>query len=104
MTNYKGSIIEFSLDDVIHILEHAPVQSDMVPEIVVARIMNRGPIAHLAIERALKFLLEKANGTWEEHHNFTHSSRGTTQERRRLRGVPRKGLRRCYSALPGQHQ
>ena len=73
MADYKRTIIGFSLDDVIHILEHEPVQPDMVPEITISRIMNRGPIAHLAIERALKFLIEKANGTWEEHHNLhTH--------------------------------
>ena len=73
MADYERTIIGFSLDDVIHILEHEPVQPDMVPEITISRIMNRGPIAHLAIERALKFLIEKANGTWEEHHNLhTH--------------------------------
>ena len=73
MADYERIIIGFSLDDVIHILEHEPAQPDMVPEITISRIMNRGPIAHLAIERALKFLIEKANGTWEEHHNLhTH--------------------------------
>ena len=70
MTNYKDSIIEVSLNDVTDILEHSPVQHDLVPEIVIARMMNRGPIAHLAIERALKFLLEKANGTWQRHHDL----------------------------------
>ena len=73
MADYESTIIGFSLDDVIHILEHEPVQPDMVPEITISRIMNRGPIAHLAMERALKFLIDKANGTWEEHHNLhTH--------------------------------
>ena len=73
MADYERTIIGFSLDDVIHILEHEPVQPDMVPEITISRIMNRGPIAHLAIERVLKFLIEKANGTWEEHRNLhTH--------------------------------
>ena len=73
MADYERTIIGFSLEDVIHILEHEPVQPDMVSEITISRIMNRGPIAHLAIERALKFLIEKANGTWEEHHNLhTH--------------------------------
>ena len=73
MADYESTIIGFSLDDVIHILEHEPVQPDMVPEITISRIMNRGPIAHLALERALKFLIEKANGIWEEHHNLhTH--------------------------------
>ena len=42
MADYERTIIGFSLDDVIHILEHEPVKPD---------IMNRGPIAHLAIER-----------------------------------------------------
>ena len=76
MSDYERTIIQFSLDDVIHILEHEPVQPDMVPEITVSRIMNRGPIAHLSIERALKFLIEKAGGTWKAHHNLhTHLKR-----------------------------
>ena len=73
MADYERTIIRFSLDDVIHILEHEPVQPDMVPEITVSRIMNRGPVAHLSMERALKFLIEKANQPWNKHHNLhTH--------------------------------
>ena len=70
MADYERTIIQFSLDDVIHILEHEPVQPDLVPEITITRIMNRGPVAHLSIERALKFLIERANGTWEKSHSL----------------------------------
>ena len=70
MVSQEKTIIRFSLDDIIQIFENEPVQPDMVAGITVSRIMNRGPIAHLSIERALKFLIEEAAGAWEKDHNL----------------------------------
>ena len=70
-------VIQFSMDDVIGILESAPVRPDLVSGITIAQIMNRAPMAHLSIERALKSLLLR-NGLdikqpEHRHHNLhTH--------------------------------
>ena len=65
--------IWFSINDVIRILESAPVRSDMVSKINVSQVMNRAPVAHLSIERALKFLIQKRSGEFTDHHNLhTH--------------------------------
>ena len=64
------AIIEHSLRDVIHILEHNPVYSDLVVQIPIAQIMNRAPIAHLSIERAFKYLIQNAGGQWKCHHHL----------------------------------
>ena len=42
MADYERTIIGFSLDDVIHILEHEPVQPDMVPEITNLKDYEQG--------------------------------------------------------------
>ena len=68
-------IIRISMDDVIRILESAPVRPDMVSEITIAQIMNRAPMAHLSIERALKFLLRKHGINIEDRRNKHHNLR-----------------------------
>lgn len=70
MVDIERAIIRHSVKDVIRILENEPVKGDMVHEITVVQVMNRVSIAHLSIERSLKFLITKAGGTLEETHNL----------------------------------
>ena len=61
--------IRHSVQDVIRMLENEPVRPDLFGEITAVQIMNRVSIAHLSIERALKFLITQAGGPLtEEHH------------------------------------
>ena len=65
--------IWFSIKDVIRILESAPVRPDMVTKITVSQVMNRAPVAHLSVERALKFLIQKRGREFKVDHNLhTH--------------------------------
>ncbi len=58
-----------SVHDVIQILENEPVRPDLIGSITVVQVMNRVSIAHLSIERALKFLITRAGGPLtKEHH------------------------------------
>ena len=63
MAEIQRAIIRHSVQDVIRILENEPVKGDMVPAITAVQVMNRVSIAHLSIERALKFLITEAGGT-----------------------------------------
>ena len=61
--------MRYSVQDVIKILENEPVRPDLVGQITVVQVMNRVSIAHLSIERALKFLIVRAGGPLtKEHH------------------------------------
>lgn len=62
--------IRHSVEDVIRILENEPVRGDMVPQITAVQVMNRTSIAHLSIERALKFLITTAGGPLIENHDL----------------------------------
>ena len=66
----KRAIVRHSVEDVIRILENEPVKGDMVPELTAVQVMNRVSIAHLSIERALKFLITKAGGPLVETHDL----------------------------------
>ena len=72
MADTRRALIKYSVQDVIRILENEPVKADMVPEIMAVQAMNRVAIAHLSIERALKFLIKEAGGLFEETHNLKH--------------------------------
>ena len=66
-------VLHYSIQDVINILEAVPVIPYMVPGITLVQIMNRAPLAHLSIERALKFLIDQNGGSHKPHHNLhTH--------------------------------
>ena len=54
MDKYK---IQASIDDVISILDSAPIKLDLNEETNIVQLANRIPIAHLAIERGLKALI-----------------------------------------------
>ena len=67
MEKYK--IME-SIKDVIRILDSAPIRPDLNNETNMVQLTNRGPIAHLAIERGLKALIFDAGGTEDRIHEL----------------------------------
>ena len=65
----EQAIMQHSVQDVIQILENQPVQPDLIGQITAVQVMNRVSIAHLSVERALKFLITGAGGPLtQEHH------------------------------------
>ena len=66
----QRAIIQFSVDDVIGILEGRPVKQDFIGAITAVQVMNRASIAHLSIERALKFLISRADGQLLPNHDL----------------------------------
>ena len=70
MVDIQRAIIRHSVEDVIRILENEPVRGDMVPEVTAVQVLNRVSIAHLSIERAVKFLVTRAGGPLLENHNL----------------------------------
>ena len=67
MDRYK---IKQSIKDTIAILDSAPIRPDLVYETNAVQLTNRAPIAHLAIERGLKVLIDDAGGTAEDIHSL----------------------------------
>ena len=67
MDKYK--ILE-SIEDVIRILDAAPIKPDLVPETNIAQLTNRVPIAHLAIERGLKSLIREGGRSIDHTHKL----------------------------------
>ena len=70
MSNFERAIIQISLEDVIRILEDAPPTGHFIPYITIAQVMNRVSIAHLSIEKAIKFLIREAGGKIIEKHHL----------------------------------
>ena len=62
--------IQESIKDTIAILDSAPIRPDLVYETNAVQLTNRAPIAHLAIERGLKVLINEAGGTAEDIHSL----------------------------------
>ena len=60
-----------SIYDAIGILDSAPIQSSMFPQMDLLRVTVRIPIAHLAIERGLKTLIMQ----WAEENSSTEISK-----------------------------
>ena len=56
--------------DVIRVLENQPVRPDMFTELTVAQVMNRVSLAHLSIERAMKFIITEAQGPLIKDHDL----------------------------------
>ena len=79
MTQIKRAIIESSVEDVIRILENEPVKNDVVPEVTIVQVMNRVSIAHLSIERAMKFLVNESGGQADRVHSLSFLYRGLVQ-------------------------
>ena len=74
-------IIQHSVKDVIRILENEPVQPDFIGQITAVQILNRISIAHLSIERAMKFLIQKAGGPLVRDHHLGKRLRELTEHR-----------------------
>ena len=70
MATQERYFVRQSVQDVIRILHGQPVRGDMIPQIAIVQVMNRISIAHLSIERAMKFLIEEAGGQYEETHDL----------------------------------
>ena len=70
MENSERYFVQYSVQDVIRILHGEPVRTDMVPEITIVQVMNRTSIAHLSIERALKFLITASGGNFVHDHDL----------------------------------
>ena len=66
MARYK---VEESIEDVIKILDSAPIHRDLIRETENVQLTNRAPVAHLAIERGLKALIVEATGVTPEHEH-----------------------------------
>lgn len=66
----KHAVMQHSVEDAIRVLENNPVQPDMVVELTIAQVMNRVSIAHLSIERAMKFLIMEAGGPLIKNHDL----------------------------------
>ena len=66
----KRSVMLNSVEDTIRVLENNPVRPDMVVELTIAQVMNRVSIAHLSIERAMKFLIIEAGGPLVKNHDL----------------------------------
>ena len=70
MVDMKRHFIRHSVEDVIHTLESVPVSGDMIVEIPIIKTINRISLAHLSIERAMKFLIVEAGQTYTENHHL----------------------------------
>ena len=62
--------IRESVRDAIRILDSAPIKPDLMSEAVIVQLTNRVPIAHLAIERALKALIFEGGGAKKRTHSL----------------------------------
>ena len=62
--------VQFSIGDALQILDDSPLQPDAPAQTTLIQITNRIPTAHLAIERGLKFLIEKHCGKYEKRHDL----------------------------------
>ena len=58
----RNSIAQDSVWDIIRMIQLAPVQSDLVPDVVINQVLNRIPLAHLTIEKSLKYRIQHAGG------------------------------------------
>ena len=70
MGETESAVIHHSVIDVIGVLENQPVRPDMIVELTAAQVMNRVSIAHLSIERAMKFVITEAGGPLIKNHDL----------------------------------
>ena len=68
MNREERYMVQYSIEDVLVILDSAPIKQDLVDEINLAQLANRIPIAHLSIEKGLKTLISKAKGKPDDIH------------------------------------
>ena len=71
MRKFERTIVQISIEDVIRILEDSPARNhSLLRHITIAEVMNRVSIAHLSIEKAIKFLIREAGGKIIEKHHL----------------------------------
>ena len=71
MENPERVITQCSIEDVIQILENQPPTGEwLFPHITAVQVMNRVSLAHLSIERTLKYLIQSGGGSFEEIHDL----------------------------------
>lgn len=70
MSSDERVILQYSVEDAILMLLSCPVQGDFFAQFTIVQIMNRVAIAHLSIERAVKFLIKETGGSFEEVHDL----------------------------------
>ena len=70
MGEKERAIIHHSVGDVIKVLENEPVRPDMIFELTAAQVINRVSIAHLSIERAMKFVITESGGPLIKNHDL----------------------------------
>ncbi len=66
----RNSIAQNSVWDIIRMIQLAPVQSDLVPDVVINRVLNRIPLAHLTIEKSLKYRIQQSVGEYKYGHDL----------------------------------
>ena len=79
MADIHRHTIRHSVVDVIRILEEIPAKGAIVPQITVVELMNRASMAHLSIERALKYLITVAGGPLIRTHDLGEQYRELRQ-------------------------
>ena len=62
--------VQFSIGDALQILDDSLQQPDTPAQVTLIQITNRIPMAHLAIERGLRFLIEKHGVKSDQHHDL----------------------------------
>ena len=70
MTDTKRLVIRESVLDVITMLEDEPVEGDLFIHLTAVRTFNRISLAHLSIERAIKYLITAAGAKEVWGHNL----------------------------------
>ena len=70
MGKIERTAIRHSVNDVIMVLENQPVRHDWAPGWTEVQVMNRVSIAHLSIERAMKFVIMEAGGPLTKNHDL----------------------------------
>ncbi len=61
---------QHSVLDVIRMIESAPVIADLVPDVVDNQVLNRIPLAHITIEKSLKYRILQSGGKVEHIHDL----------------------------------
>ena len=66
----RNNIAQRSVWDVISIIQSAPVVFDLVPDVVIYQVLNRIPLAHLTIEKSLKYRIQQSGGQIIKSHDL----------------------------------
>ena len=70
MTDTKRLVIRESVLDVITMLENEPVEGDLFIHLTAVRTFNRISLAHLSIERVIKYLITAAGAKYKKKHDL----------------------------------